>query len=226
VSGPYCIRFCSPLRRSPDAATWHGTRDVSQRAEPDVRPRDCAVSAFIADKARRLSIPLAGDVPPRQLMSPVHSTGRRCAASALNETCPFRWQTMTSPFCRRRACPFHWQTVRPYYCVHYAHHHSRVTKETAASYQYCMGYGYHGTRRLLRRTRISYFCNVFPLFCSRAHMSGLGILVRAPLSYKREGTRHYKADPHELSDSQVHTSSQAHSLNTIHSGVGYYAPAA
>jgi hypothetical protein len=159
-------------------------------------------------------------------MSHVHSTGRRCAASALNETCPFRWQTMTSPFCRRRACPFHWQTVRPYYCVHYAHHHSRVTKETAASYQYCMGYGYHGTRRLLRRTRISYFCNVFPLFCSRAHMSGLGILVRAPLSYKREGTRHYKADPHELSDSQVHTSSQAHSLNTIHSGVGYYAPAA
>jgi hypothetical protein len=181
VSGPYCIRFCSPLRRSPDAATWHGTRDVSQRAEPDVRPRDCAASAFIADKARRLSIPLAGDVPPRHLMSPVHSTCRRCAASAFNETCPFRGQATTSPFRRRRACPFHWQAVRPYCCVHYAHHHSRVTEGAAVTYQYCVDYGYHGARRLLRRTRIRYFYNVFPPFCSWAHMSGLSILVRALL---------------------------------------------
>jgi hypothetical protein len=71
VSGPYCIRSCSPLRRSPDAATWHGARDVSQWAEPNVRPLGRAASAFIADKACRLSNPLAGDVPPRHLMSPV-----------------------------------------------------------------------------------------------------------------------------------------------------------
>jgi hypothetical protein len=36
---------------------------------------------------------------------------------------------------------------------------------------------------------------VFPPFCPWAHMSGLSTLVRAPLSYKREGTRCYKADP-------------------------------
>jgi hypothetical protein len=84
VSRPYRVRFCSPLRRSPDAATWHAARDVSQRAEPNVRPLGRAASAFIADKARRLSIPLAGDVPPQQLMSLVHSTDRRCAASAFN----------------------------------------------------------------------------------------------------------------------------------------------
>jgi hypothetical protein len=78
VFGPYRISFSSPLRRSPDAATWHGARDVSQRAEPDLRPLGRAASIFIADKARRLSIPLAGDVPPRHLMSPVHSAdGRR-----------------------------------------------------------------------------------------------------------------------------------------------------
>jgi hypothetical protein len=181
VSGPYRIRFCSPPRRRPDAAAWPTARDVSQRAERDVRPRDCATSAFIADKARRLSIPLAGDVLPPHLMSPIHSTGRRCAASAFNETCPFHGQAATSPFRRRRACPFHWQAVRPYCCMHYAHHHSRVTEEAATTYQYCMDYRYHGTRRLLRRTRISYFCNVFPSFCSWAHMSGLSILVRAPL---------------------------------------------
>jgi hypothetical protein len=38
VSGPYHVRFCSPPRRRPDAATWPTARDVSQRAEPDVRP--------------------------------------------------------------------------------------------------------------------------------------------------------------------------------------------
>jgi hypothetical protein len=90
VSGPYCMRLCSTLRRSPDAATWHGARDVSQQAEPHVRPLGRTTSAFIADKACRLSIPLAGDVPPRHLMSPVHSTGRRCAASTFNEPYPLR----------------------------------------------------------------------------------------------------------------------------------------
>jgi hypothetical protein len=90
VSGPYRVRFCSPLRRRPDAATWPTARDVSQRAEPDVRPLGRAASTFIADKARRMSIPLTGDVSPRHLMSPVHSTGRRCAASAFNEPCPLR----------------------------------------------------------------------------------------------------------------------------------------
>jgi hypothetical protein len=38
VSGPYRIHLCSPLRQRPDAATWRAARDVSQRAEPDVRP--------------------------------------------------------------------------------------------------------------------------------------------------------------------------------------------
>jgi hypothetical protein len=90
VSGPYRVRFCSPLRRRPDATTWPTARDVSQQAEPDVRPLGRAASAFIVDKARHLSIPLAGDVPPRHLMSSVHSTGRRCATSAFNEPCPLR----------------------------------------------------------------------------------------------------------------------------------------
>jgi hypothetical protein len=90
VSGPCRVRFCSPLRRRPDAATWPTARDVSQRAKPDVRPLGRVASAFIADKPRRLSTPLAGDVPSQHLMSPIHSTGRRCAASAFNVPCPLR----------------------------------------------------------------------------------------------------------------------------------------
>jgi hypothetical protein len=48
--------------------------------------------------------------------------------------------------------------------------------------------------------------------CPWAHMSGLSTLVRAPLSYKREGTRRYRQTfihVHTHSSSQVHTSSQA-----------------
>jgi hypothetical protein len=67
----------SPLRRRPDAATWLVARDISQRAEPDVRPLGHAVSAFIAERTCRLCTLLTDDVPSQHLMHPVHSTGRR-----------------------------------------------------------------------------------------------------------------------------------------------------
>jgi hypothetical protein len=67
----------SPLKRRPDVATWLVARDISQRVEPDVRPLGRAVSAFIAERTRRLSTLLTGDVPSQHLMCPVHSTGRR-----------------------------------------------------------------------------------------------------------------------------------------------------
>jgi hypothetical protein len=38
VSGLIRIHSCSPLRWRPDAATWHTTRGISQRAEPDMTP--------------------------------------------------------------------------------------------------------------------------------------------------------------------------------------------
>jgi hypothetical protein len=71
------MRFCSPPRRRPDAAAWPTARDVSQRAGPDVRPLGYTTSAFIEDKARRLSIPLAGGMPLLYLLRSVHSAGRR-----------------------------------------------------------------------------------------------------------------------------------------------------
>jgi hypothetical protein len=71
------MRFRSLLRWRPDAATWPIARDISQRAEPDIRPLGRAASAFIAEKTRRLSIPLTDDMLPQHLMCPVHSAGRR-----------------------------------------------------------------------------------------------------------------------------------------------------
>ena len=106
VFGPCRVRFCSPLRQRPDAATWPTARDVSQRAEPDVGPLGRVASAFIADKPRRLSTPLAGNVAPQHLMCPVHSTSRQCVASAFNVSYPLHWRAATRPSCRRRACLF------------------------------------------------------------------------------------------------------------------------
>jgi hypothetical protein len=68
VSRLYPVRLSSPLRRRPDAATWLDAHDVSQRAEPDVRPLGHAVSAFIVERTRRLSTLLTGDVPPQHLL--------------------------------------------------------------------------------------------------------------------------------------------------------------
>jgi hypothetical protein len=77
LSGSCPVCFRSSLRRGPSAATWPIAHDVSRRAEPDVRPLGHAISAFIAEKTRRLSALQTGDVPSRHLMCPVHSDGRR-----------------------------------------------------------------------------------------------------------------------------------------------------
>jgi hypothetical protein len=64
-------------------------------------------------------------------------------------------------------------------------------------------------------------------------MSGLSTLVRAPpFSYKRGGTQRYNSSTKILKLTQTHLESHTHKfiqalkLNTAHSGVGYYAPAA
>jgi hypothetical protein len=90
---PYRVRSHFSLKRRPDAATWPAAHDVSQRAEPGVRPLGHVAPAFIAEEARRLSnwqvmcclsikyassTPLTSDVPPQHLICPIHSTdGRR-----------------------------------------------------------------------------------------------------------------------------------------------------
>jgi hypothetical protein len=80
------VRLRSPLRRRPDVVTWLVARDISQRPEPNVRPLGPAVSAFIAERTRRLSTLLTCDVPPQHLMRPVHSTGRRRQGHPADDT--------------------------------------------------------------------------------------------------------------------------------------------
>jgi hypothetical protein len=148
-------------------------------------------------------------VPPPHLLSPIHSTGRQCAASTFIEPCPFRWQAATNPFRRRRACPFHWQTAHPYCCMYYVHHYSHVTKEAAVAYQYCMDCRTPGRQEIALAlvTPIIYSFRYVP----RPTCRGSGSLYVSPLSYKREGTHRYKAGSlrpsdrlsHKLSSSQT-----------------------
>jgi hypothetical protein len=162
-------------------------RDVSLRAEPDVRPLGHAASALIADKPRRLSTPLAGDVPPQHLMSLVHSTSRRCVDSHL--MCPVHSAD------RRRACPFRWQTVCPCYGIHCAHHHLRVTEEAAQDINTMCAMDIRAPEDLLGDTSIGYFHMYSLRFAPGPTYRGSASLYVPPLSYKMEGTRRYKADP-------------------------------
>jgi hypothetical protein len=78
MSRLYPERLRSPLGRRSNAASWLIVRDVGQWAEHDIRALIRVASAFIAEGTRRLSTLLTGDVPPRHLLCPVHSAGRRC----------------------------------------------------------------------------------------------------------------------------------------------------
>jgi hypothetical protein len=65
------------------------------------------------------------------------------------------------------------------------------------------------------------------LLCSWAHMSGLSMLVHAPLGYKRGGMQRYKIGWERRTD-MPNLDSQFSSFhsNPTHSGVGCYAPVA
>jgi hypothetical protein len=190
VSGPYRIRFCSPPRRKPIAAAWPTSRDVSQRVEPDVRPLGYAASAFIADKARHLSIPLASGVPPLHLLRHVHSSGRQRLSIPLAGGVP-SLHLLRPVHSTGRQRPVHSVGGVPVHSTGRRHAHTaacttliitRTLPRKQPSYintawtadimapEDCSGV-----------TCISYSYNVFLPLCSWAHMSGLNILVCASL---------------------------------------------
>jgi hypothetical protein len=138
-------------------------------------------------------------VSPSHLMSLVHSTGRRCAASAFNETChPASRRQLDHP---AGDVPVH-STGRQY---------ARAVAYTMLII----------TRALLRKQRgISILDGLQTLwrsefaqalqalfisfhFAPRPTCRGSVSLYMPPLSYKREGTRRYKADPTQTLSSSL-----------------------
>jgi hypothetical protein len=179
--------------------------------------------AFIADKARRLSVPPTGDVPPQHLMSPVYSAGRDVPSRHL--MCPVHSAG------RRR--PGHPAGGVPVHSVGRQYGHAAecivliITRTLPGSFR---------CTPMLRRPRISGHKEIAlatSISCSKYYIRyvpgpacrGSVSLYVPPLSYKREGTRRYKAGSLGHLDSQTHKFIQALKLNTSHSGIGYYAPA-
>ena len=159
--------------------------------------------AFIADKARYLT----SDVPPRHLMRPVHSairrrpvrsTGKQCAASAFNETCPFRWQAACLSIPLANDTPM---------LPHALHASSLVrTKEATIVSQHCVAADIWAPEDLSGVTCIScsmYFFHYVP----GPTCQGSTTLYVPPLGYKREDTQRYKAR-----SLRPNSSSQAHRL--------------
>jgi hypothetical protein len=188
VSGPYRVRFRSPLRRRPDDATWPTSRDVRQWAEPGVRLLGRASLAFIADKTRRLT----GDVPPRHLMSHVYSTGRDVPPRHL--MCPIH-----SAGKRRPARPAGGVSVHPLAGS------TPVLRSALCSSSLIRCQGSFRCTPMLRRPRIS-GCKEIALAtsisCSKYYICyvpgpacrGSALLCVPHLSYKRGGTQRYRGD--------------------------------
>jgi hypothetical protein len=199
VSWLYPVRLRSPLGRRLDAATWLVVRGVSQRAKHDVRPLGCTVSAFIVERTRRLSTLLTSDVPPQQLMRPVHSAGRRrqghpadgMPIQSIVKQCPRAARCTVSIITYTRSFPCTSILCR-----------SRMS----------------GCKKIAPVASISsskYYIRYVPGPTCRG-----SVPLYVPLSYKRGGMQCYK----ERSTDRLRLSS-FHS-NPTHNGVGYYAPAA
>jgi hypothetical protein len=110
VSRLYPGRLRSPLGRRSNAASWLIVRDIGQRAERDIRALSRAASAFIAEGTHRLSTLLTVDVPPRHLLRPVYSAGRRRQGhpadgapiqSVAETVCPCCAVYCTHPLCEK-----------------------------------------------------------------------------------------------------------------------------
>jgi hypothetical protein len=117
----------------PNATTWLIAHDVGQRAEHDVRALGRAASAFIAERTRRLSTLLTGDVPLRHLLRPVHFAGRR------RQGHPADGAPVQSIV----------ETVRPCYAVHCTHH--PLYKKLPPARRGDADLGRQGARRLLQQ---------------------------------------------------------------------------
>jgi hypothetical protein len=201
------VRLRSPLGRRPDAATWLVARDVSQWAEPDIRPLGHTVCAFIAERMRRLSTLLTGDVPPQHLMRPIHSAGRRRQGHPADGV-PV--QSIVKQCAHAARCTVSIITyTRSFPCT-------PILRRSRIS----------GRKKIALAANISsskYYIRYVPGPTCRGSVP----LYVPPLAIKGEACNVTKGGPQTHLDlAQAHKFTQALKLNTSHSGVGYYAPAA
>jgi hypothetical protein len=168
-------------------------------------------------------------VPPLYLLRPVHSTGRRCVASAFIETCPFRWQAATCPFHRRQAACPSVPLAGGTTILSRALRSSSLARYQGSSRHISILHGLRTSWRpeiaqalLALVTPIMYSFRYAPGPIWRGSTS----LYVPPLSYKREDTQRYKTSSHGRSNRLTSSLKLTDSIQHTDSGVGYYAPAA
>ena len=165
--------------------------DISQRAEPDVRPiQPCSLCIYCGEDAPPATT-LTGDVPSQHLMRPVPSAGRRrqghpaggAPAGSVSKQCARaeRRTVLIIPSTRSFPCTLMIRRSR-----------ALGHKKIAPAANIC------GSKRYI-------------LYVPGPTCRGPVPLCMPPFSYKRGGMRHYNTDPilGSLRHSQVHTSSQA-----------------
>jgi hypothetical protein len=197
---PECLR--SPLGRGSNAATWLIVRDVGQRAEHDVRALGRTTSAFIAERTHRLSTLLTGDVPPRHLLRPVHSAGRR------RQGHPTDGAPVQSVV----------ETVRPCCAMHYTHPLYEKLPPARRGYT---DLGCQGARRLLQQQVLVATSAMF----LGPHVGAQYSCTCPSLAIKGEACD-VTPQAQSLGLDPTHPRQLKLSSNITHNGVGYYAPVA
>jgi hypothetical protein len=139
-----------------------------------------------------------------------HHADRRCALSAFNASSPLRWQAVSGSSCRRRTCLVCCQTMRPCHATHCAHH--PLYKKLPPARRGYTDLGCQGARRSLQQQVLVATSAMF----LGPHVGAQYSCTCPPLAIKGEACN-------------VTTQAEAfrlrpRSLNTTHSGVGYYAP--
>jgi hypothetical protein len=150
-------------------------RDISQQAEPDVRPlKPCSLYIYCREDASPATT-LTDDVPSQHLMCPVHSAGRR-----------------------RQSHPANGVIVRSVVkqCV-------RAMRRTVLTLPYTRSFPYTPRIRRSRvsgHEKIAPSANVCSSKCYILYVPGPTCwgsvpLCMPPFSYKRGGMQHYRTDP-------------------------------
>jgi hypothetical protein len=177
----------SPIRQRPAAAVWLVARDISQRAEPDVRPiQPCNLCTYCGEDAPPATT-LTGDVPFQHLMRPVLSAGRRRQGHPAGSAPVHSVGKQCTRVERRTVLTIPSTRSFPYT--------PRIRRSRASGHE--------------KLAPVANICSSkrYILYVPRPTCRGPVPLYMSPFSYKRGGMRRYKADP--ILDSQAHTSSQA-----------------
>jgi hypothetical protein len=180
-------------------------RDISQRAEPDVRPIWLYSLCIYCGEDTPPAATLTGDAPSQHLMCPVQSADRRRQGHPADGT-PDQSVGEQCARAERRTVPII-PSTRTFPCT------PRIRRSRAS-----------GHKKMAPATSI---CGSkrYILYVPGPTCRGSVPLCIPPFNYKRGGMRRY-TQAQAFRPNLSLTSSYKLSSNTSHSGVGCYAPAA